>query len=131
MVFRTLQVIKEHRPHVLHAHGYEAALAAWLCRLATGVPVLYSGHNTMADELPSYRFIRPNWLAKGLARLLDVFVPRSADRCLPHSTNIEKFFHGMGLKGRTEPVVNFGIDVDWVAGGDGAAVRQQYRLGLG
>src|SRR5207247_4972224 len=51
MVFRTLQVIKAHEPHLLHAHGYEAALVAWLCWLVTRIPVVYSGHNTMADEL--------------------------------------------------------------------------------
>jgi glycosyltransferase involved in cell wall biosynthesis len=129
MVFKTLEVLRQHRPHVLHAHGYEAALAAWLCRTATGVPMVYSGHNTMADELPTYRVIRPQWLARGLARMLDALVPRLADRCLPHSTNIERFFHGMGLHGRTDPVVNFGIDVENLCDGDGELVRKRYQLG--
>ena len=62
MVFKTLEVIRKHRPALIHAHGYEAALVARICRVVSGLPVLYSGHNTMADELPSYRFIRPNWL---------------------------------------------------------------------
>jgi glycosyltransferase involved in cell wall biosynthesis len=83
----------------------------------------------MGDELPSYRFIRPAWLARGLARILDAVVPRLGDRCLPHSTNIERFLHGMGLKARTEPVINFGIDVDWMAQGNGAGIRQRYGLG--
>jgi glycosyltransferase involved in cell wall biosynthesis len=78
MVFKTLEVIRRHRPDVLHAHGYEAALAAWLCRLATGLPVVYSGHNIMSDELASYRLIRPRWLADVLARTLDAVVPRLA-----------------------------------------------------
>jgi glycosyltransferase involved in cell wall biosynthesis len=131
MVFKTLQVIKEHRPDVLHAHGYEAALAAWLCGLVTGLPIVYSGHNTMADELPTYNFIRPQWLARALARMLDAFVPRIGDRCLPHSANMKKFLHGMGLGSRTEPVVPFGIDLDWMTGGDGAAIRRRYGLGDG
>src|SRR5262249_33366229 len=83
----------------------------------------------MADELPSYNFIRPRWLAQGLARMLDVLVPRLADRCLPHSANIEGFFQSMGLGARTEPVVNFGIDMDHLAQGDGDAVRRRYDLG--
>src|SRR5262245_59185974 len=41
MVFKTLQVVRRHRPDVIHAHGYEAALVAWWCRLATGLPVVY------------------------------------------------------------------------------------------
>jgi glycosyltransferase involved in cell wall biosynthesis len=129
MVFKTLQVIRHVHPDVIHAHGYEAALAAWLCQLATGVPVVYSGHNTMGDELPSYNFIRPRWLAVALARMLDVFVPRRADRCLPHSANMAQFFRAMGLRARTEPVVPFGIDLDRLAHGDGAAVRHTYGLG--
>jgi glycosyltransferase involved in cell wall biosynthesis len=85
----------------------------------------------MGDELASYDFVRPRWVANALARLLDAFVPRVGTRCIPHSTNIEKFFHGMGLSDRTEPIVNFGIDVDWVARGDGSTVCQRYDLGSG
>ncbi len=131
MVFKTLQVIGRYRPDLIHAHGYEAALVAWVCRLVTAVPVLYSGHNTMADELPSYHVIRPQWLARALARLLDAFVPRLADRCLPHSVNMAQFFQDMGLGARTEPAVPFGIDLDRVAHGDGTAVRRRYALGQG
>ena len=129
MVLTTLAVIRDHRPQLIHAHGYEAGLVAWLCRLATGLPVLYSGHNTMSDELPSYGFIRPAAFARALARLLDVTVPRMANRCLPHSANMDRFFAGLGLRARTEPVAPGAIDVDRLAGGDGAAVRHRYGLG--
>jgi glycosyltransferase involved in cell wall biosynthesis len=131
MIFKTLQVIYRHRPDVLHAHGYEAALVAWVCRSLTRIPVVYSGHNTMADELPTYRFIRPRWLAKVLARLLDAIVPRLVQRCIPHSANIDRFFREMGLGSRTEPIINFGIDVETMRGGNGASVRQRYSLGAG
>jgi glycosyltransferase involved in cell wall biosynthesis len=130
IAFKTLTVLREHRLQLLHAHSYESALAAALCRMLSGsaVPILYSGHNTMGDELPSYNFIRPRGLAVALARLLDAVVPRLGDRCLPHSRNLADFFQRMGLAGRAEPVLNFGIDVDWVRGGDGARVRKQYGL---
>jgi glycosyltransferase involved in cell wall biosynthesis len=116
---------------LIHAHGYEAAIAAWICRKLTGLPVIYSGHNTMEDELATYNFIRPKWVATALAKLLDFLVPRGADRCLPHSANIEAFFHRMGLRRQTEPVVNFGIDLDGLDQGDGAAIRRVYDLGDG
>lgn len=131
MVFKTLQVMRRHPPDLIHAHGYEAALIGWWCRMITGVPMIYSGHNTMADELPSYRFIRPQWLARTLARLLDAFVPRLADRCLPHSVNMEEFFRGMGLAGRTEPIVPFGIDLKMRSQGDTTLLRRRYGLGQG
>jgi glycosyltransferase involved in cell wall biosynthesis len=133
MVFTTLAVIRKHPPDLLHAHGYEAALIAWLCRQVTDLPVLYSGHNTMADELASYRFIRPQWLAGLLARALDVLVPRLAGRCLPHSAALERFFHDQGLASRTDPVVPFGIDLGRVEADPRrvAALRQHYELGAG
>jgi glycosyltransferase involved in cell wall biosynthesis len=128
MIFKTLEVIHRYRPHLIHAHAYEAALVAWLCQHATALPVVYSGHNTMGDELPSYSFIRPHWVATALGRLLDVFVPRRADRCLPHSANMAQFFRSLGLGARTEPVVPFGIELGRLAHGDGTAVRQHYGL---
>jgi glycosyltransferase involved in cell wall biosynthesis len=131
MVFKTLQVVRRHQPDLLHAHGYEAALVAASCRLATGLPVVYSGHNTMGDELASYNFIRPRWVAAGLAKLLDAVVPRLGDRCIPHSTNIRHFFQRLGLGRRSEPIVNFGIDVDWVRHGDSTGLRERYGLGTG
>lgn len=129
MVFKAIQVAWRHRPQLIHAHGYEAGLAAWLCRFVTRLPVLYSGHNTMSDELPSYGFIRPRFLAERLARLLDWFVPRTADRCLPHSENIHRFLVDQGLADRTEPVVNFGINMDEITPSDGSDIRRQYGLG--
>ena len=131
MVFQAVKVIRQHKIDIIHAHGYEAALAAWCCKRLTGVPVVYSGHNTMGDELPSYDFIRPRILAKGLARLLDVVVPRIGNRCVPHSSNIERFFQSLGLAKRTVPVVNFGIDIEHVSQGDGTAIRERYGLNGG
>jgi 1,2-diacylglycerol 3-alpha-glucosyltransferase len=128
MIFKALEVIHQYRPHLIHAHGYEAALVAWVCRLLTGLPVVYSGHNTMGDELPTYNFIRPRWAAVALARMLDAVVPRLADRCVPHSANMKEFFQRMGLQARTDAVVPFGINLDRLARGDGHAVRARYGL---
>jgi glycosyltransferase involved in cell wall biosynthesis len=129
MVTTGLGVIRRFHPDVLHAHGYEAALAASLCRLATGVPVVYSGHNTMIDELPTYGFIRPRWLANLLARGLDDWVPWLGDRCIPHSANVERFLREKGLADRCEPVVNFGIDVEAMSHGNGRSIRASHGWG--
>lgn len=129
MIFKTLEVIRRYQPAVLHAHGYEAALAAWACRVLTGVPVVYSAHNTMTDELPTYNFIRPRWLARLLAKVLDRTVPRLADRIVPHSDNLLEFLRQRDLLDRAEPVIKFGINLDDVARGDGAVVRARYGLG--
>ena len=131
MISTTVQVARRFRVDLLHAHGYEAALIAAACRVVTGLPVIYSAHNTMADELPSYGFIRPQWLAAGIARVLDAIVPRLADRCVPHSSNVARFLERQGLRGRIDQIVNFGIDVDWMSGGNASGMREQYALGPG
>jgi glycosyltransferase involved in cell wall biosynthesis len=128
MIFKTLEVIRDHQCEILQAHGYEAALVAGVCKLATGLPVVYNGHNTMLDELPTYNFIRPRWVAENLGKLLDGFVPRIADRLMPHSANMEQFFRHMGLGSRTEPVLKIGINLDAEVIGDPAEVRRGYGL---
>lgn len=128
MIFKALQIIRRHRPHLLHAHGYEAALVAAACRFVTGLPIVYSGHNTMSDELASYDFIRPRWLANSLARVLDAVVPRLANRCVPHSQALAEFFEDRGVGGRTEQVVNFGIDLRPPPRWHREPVRRKYGL---
>jgi len=70
-------------PDVVHAHNYEAALAALAVRLLSGCPVVYHGHCAMAHELPTY-VTRP-WARRLLATIgaaLDRAVPRRADFCI-------------------------------------------------
>ncbi|HEV3255517.1 MAG TPA: HAD-IIIA family hydrolase [Gemmataceae bacterium] len=131
MIFKAVQVIRHYSCDIIQAHGYEAALVGWACRRLTGLPLVYNGHNTMADELPSYQFIRPKWLALALGRVLDALVPRVADRTMPHSANMERFFRRMGLAARTDPVLRIGIELAGEPRGDGGEVRRRYGLGQG
>lgn len=112
MIFKAIQVIRRHGLDLIHAHGYESALVAACCRPIVRRPVLYSAHNRMGDELASYDFFRSKRVANSLAWLLDRTVPRIGDRCIPHSVNLQQFLLARGLAGRSEPVLNFGIDVD-------------------
>jgi glycosyltransferase involved in cell wall biosynthesis len=129
LVFKAIEITRRYDVDVIHAHGYEAALAAGLCRLVTGVPFVYSAHNTMSDELPTYDFIRPAFVARGLARLLDWFVPRLAARCLPHSENIKTFLIENGLAECTDDVVNFGIEIPEEDESQSRSIRDEYQLG--
>jgi glycosyltransferase involved in cell wall biosynthesis len=107
-------------------------MVAWMCRLFTSTPIVYSGHNTLADELPSFKLIRPAWLARAVGKVADWFLSRVGHRCLPHSENMARFFKQVGLESRTEPVVNFGINLAQMSPRtDGAEVRRRYGLGSG
>ncbi|HEX3600074.1 MAG TPA: glycosyltransferase family 4 protein [Lacipirellulaceae bacterium] len=112
MVFKAIQVIRRYRLDLIHAHGYESALVAACCRPIVRRPILYSAHNRMGDELASYDFFPSKRVANALAWVLDRTVPRIGDRCVPHSVNLQQFLSARGLAGRSEPVLNFGVDVE-------------------
>jgi glycosyltransferase involved in cell wall biosynthesis len=112
MIFTALKAIRRYDLDLIHAHGYESALVAACCRPLIRRRVLYSAHNRMGDELASYDFFRSKRLANSLAWVLDRTVPRIGDRCIPHSVNLQQFLLERGLGDRSEPVLNFGIDVN-------------------
>lgn len=112
MVLKTIQICWRHRIEIVHAHLYEAAIAAWMSRFFTFRKFVYSAHNTMRDELASYGFFRSKRFANMLAGFLDWFVPARANRCIPHSFNIREFLNQRGLQNRCSNVINFGIDVN-------------------
>src|SRR5207302_9489258 len=68
-------VIRSENIGIIHAHNYEGALFGIAAKWLTRRPLLYNAVNLMSDELAGYRFIRPAWLAHGLARGLDWFTP--------------------------------------------------------
>jgi glycosyltransferase involved in cell wall biosynthesis len=130
LMLRTLVgVIRRERIDVIHAHNYEGALIGSAARLLTGKPLVYNAINTMSDELPSYGFIRPRFLAVGLARLLDWMVPRLADRVIAISDDLGRFLLAGGLGADRVEVIPLGIDPRRFAGLDRDAARR--RLGLG
>jgi 1,2-diacylglycerol 3-alpha-glucosyltransferase len=128
MIFTALKVMRRHRVDLIHAHGYESALVAACCRPFVRLPVLYSAHNAMGDELASYDFFRSKRMASALAWVLDRTVPRIGDRCVPHSANLQEFLHARGLSERMEPVLNFGIDFDKRPVGDRQRLRRECNL---
>ena len=84
---------------VVHAHNYEAPLAAALARLHTRTPIVYCAHNTMGEELHTYFSGR---VARGLARragrLLDRTVPRLADHAQAISPGAVSVLEGLGCR---------------------------------
>jgi glycosyltransferase involved in cell wall biosynthesis len=113
----------------MHAHGYEAALAAGCARPLVRRPVIYSAHNSMGNELASYGFFKSKRLAEALAWTLDRTVPRIGNRCIPHSVNLQEFLNARGLERRSEPVLNFGIDFENHPRGNRERLRRECGLG--
>lgn len=93
-----LRVVRDVEPDLIHAHNYEAPIAAYIARRLSSVPVLYTSHNFMVDELHTYfgsRFSRA--LARRFARLLDSQLPRRADQCIALSAEAVPVLEELGL----------------------------------
>ncbi len=68
---------------IVHAHNYEAAIAALMAKQITGIPVVYNAHNTMGEELPTYFQARSmRAIASRFGNWLDKTVPRLADHAV-------------------------------------------------
>jgi len=77
------RVVRRVKPDLIHAHNYEAPLAAYAVRRVRRVPVLYHSHNLMSDELHLYVDGGVTaQLARSVAGVLDRQVPRRADRVI-------------------------------------------------
>ena len=51
-------ILRKIRPDIIHVHNYEAPMVAVLGKVLSrdlrGVPIVYSAHNTMGEELSTY-----------------------------------------------------------------------------
>ena len=49
----SIRMLKE-QPDIIHVHNYEAPIVAVIGRYHRKIPMVYSAHNTMEEELPTY-----------------------------------------------------------------------------
>jgi glycosyltransferase involved in cell wall biosynthesis len=129
LVVTLVRTIRRERLDLVHAHNYEGALAGYVAARVTGRPLIYHAVNTMIDELPSYRFIRPHALAVGLARLLDAIVPRAADHVIALSEELRRFVAARGVSPSRLSVVPAGVHPEMFDRGDGERLRRRFGLG--
>ncbi len=96
---------------VVHAHNYEAPLAAYLVRRRTGVPVVYNAHNTMGEELPTY-FDHPlaRSGARAVGRWLDFTVPRRAEHAVVLNQGAVQTLERLGCE--SVSCIPPGVDID-------------------
>jgi glycosyltransferase involved in cell wall biosynthesis len=98
LLMRLAQVVRSVRPDVIHVHNYEGPWAGYAVRAISGVPVVYTAHNLMADELELYVDGRAKRAAARVAAwALDRSVPRLADRCVVISEGAVSALEGLGV----------------------------------
>jgi glycosyltransferase involved in cell wall biosynthesis len=128
LIFTLARVIRRYDIQIIHSHNYEATLAGIAAKWLTGRPLIYTGVNNMADELPSYRFIRPNALARLLGKALDYTVPRGGNVLMVLSDELKTYLQDIGVPAERILVIPPGVDVDFFGGGDGMRVRERHGL---
>src|SRR6266550_8602380 len=123
-----LRVVRRERIDVIHAHNYEAALIGVMAKWITGRPLLYNAVNLMSDELAGYNFIRPAWLAHGIAHGLDWFTPIFPDHITAVSPELRQWFLENGVRATKVDMVPAGIEPDLFDHPEPEKFRQQYQL---
>ncbi len=124
-----VRVIREHDIQVIHAHNYEAALIGLAAKVITGKPLLYNAVNTMVDELPGYGFIKPAFVARGLAKALDWFVPLFPDHITAVSELLLAGLIQQGVSPDRATYVPAGILPEMFDNADAGKFRRHYNLG--
>ena len=97
---------------IIHGHNYEGAVIGALAGWITRRPVLYHAVNLMSDELPGYRFIRPEWLVKRVAGLLDRLIPIFRDHIIALSPELKEWLATNGTPESKVDVVPCGVNPD-------------------
>ena len=92
LLVRLCRVIRRQRISIIHAHNYEGLLIGYMAKLMTGRKLLYNAVSLMSDELPSYGFLKPAFLARGLARLLDWLAVKLPDHFIAITKELRDFF---------------------------------------
>src|SRR5438876_6283428 len=122
------RVIQRERIDIIHAHNYEGALIGVMAKWITGRPLLYNAVNLMSDELAGYRFIRPAWLARAIARGLDWLVPIFPDHITAVSPELKQWLVEHGTPERKVDMVPAGIVPEMFDNADPEKIRRRHGI---
>ena len=126
---RALQVIRREKISIIHAHNYEGVLIGFAAKLLTGRPLLYNAVNLMSDELPMYKFLRPEFFAKCVAWLLDLDrLPSSRTASLRLPAICVQPLLKRGVSADRIALVPCGVDLKMFEGLNPEELRARYNI---
>lgn len=114
---------------VIHAHNYEGVLAGIFGKLVTRKPLIYQSVCLMSDELASYRFIKPAFIAKWLGAFLDWFVLLWPDHIIAVTHELYDDHARRGVPKQKLSMIPSGIDPLMFDHVDPDRFRKKYNLG--
>ena len=129
LLIKVCRVIRSERIDIIHGHNYEGALIGFVAKLLTGRPLIYNAVNLMADELPSYGFIKPRFLAKPFARFLDRLVTKIPDYFIAVTKELREALIKRGAPAGRISFIACGVKTAMFDKSDPAPLRARYDIG--
>lgn len=123
------KTVWQQKADLIHAHNYEGVLAGIFGKLVTGKPLVYQSVSLMTDELASYRFIRPAFIARWIGEFLDWFVPLWPDHIIAVTPELYDDLARRGVPKRKLSMIPSGTDPSLFDHPDPDRFRQQCNLG--
>jgi 1,2-diacylglycerol 3-alpha-glucosyltransferase len=129
LVIKLVRVIWSEKIEIIHAHNYEGELAGVIAKFCTRKPLIYNAVNLMGDELGTYGFIKPVFVAKWLAAALDAFIPMSPDHIIAVTQELYDWFLRRGVKSNRVTLIPLGVRPELFENADPSALLNKYEVG--
>jgi 1,2-diacylglycerol 3-alpha-glucosyltransferase len=122
-------VIRKEKIEIIHAHNYEGGLAGVFAKFITRRPLVYNAVNLMSDELHTYGFIKPRFLAHWLAAALDWLMPIFPDHVIAVTQDLYDWHVQHGVAEERLTLVPCGVRPAMFEGADAEKFRARYAIG--
>jgi glycosyltransferase involved in cell wall biosynthesis len=129
MLGELCKTVRREKIEIIHAHNYEGALIGLFGKLMTGKPMIYQAVCLMSDELASYRFIRPAFIAKWIGAILDWFVPIFPDHTIAVTQELYDYLAKHGVPKKKLSMIPSGTKPGFFDHADPNRFREKYRVG--
>jgi 1,2-diacylglycerol 3-alpha-glucosyltransferase len=129
LLIKLCQVVWREKIEIIHGHNYEGGLAGVLAKFVTGRRMVYNAVNLMSDELPTYGFIRPAFVAKWVAAFLDWFVPIFPDHIIAVTKELYDWHLRRGIKKERVTLIPCGVKPELFANADPSKLLAKYSIG--
>lgn len=129
LLLKLCHVIRKEKIEIIHAHNYEGGLAGVFARFITRRPLVYNAVNLMSDELHTYGFVKPRFLANWLAAALDWFVPIFPDHIIAVTQDLYDWHAKHGIAKERLTLVPCGVRPALFEGADAEKFRARYAIG--
>ena len=129
MLGKLWETVRREKIDIIHAHNYEGALIGLFGKLVTGKPMVYQSVCLMSDELASYRFIRPKFVAKWIGAALDWFVPIFPDHIIAVTQELYDYLAKHGVPKRRLTMIPSGITPAMFDHANPNRFREKYDVG--